>query len=276
MRAYTSFAHVYDTFMDNIPYETWSQYLISLLKMYGIDDGIVLDMGCGTGNITEWLAKAGYDMIGIDNSEDMLMTAAQKSMEARLDIMYLEQDMRSFELYGTVRAAVSICDSMNYILKPDELLQVFKLVNNYLDPEGLFIFDMNTEYKYKELMGDSTIAENRDDCSFIWDNYYDEETKLNTYELNLFIRDEEDEEVSDDGMDEDESYGEPFRRFSEIHYQRAYRLEEIKELLEKAGLVFVAAYDAFTMDEPKPDSERIYIIAKEHGKSEKLRLMEEK
>lgn len=136
MRAYTSFAHVYDTFMDNIPYETWSQYLISLLKMYGIDDGIVLDMGCGTGNITEWLAKAGYDMIGIDNSEDMLMTAAQKSMEAGLDIMYLEQDMRSFELYGTVRAAVSICDSMNYILKPDELLQVFKLVNNYLDRRG--------------------------------------------------------------------------------------------------------------------------------------------
>ena len=165
MRAYTSFAHVYDTFMDNIPYEGWSQYLISLLKMYGIDDGIVLDMGCGTGNITEWLAKAGYDMIGIDNSEDMLMTAAQKAMEAGLDIMYLEQDMRSFELYGTVSAAVSICDSMNYILKPDELLQVFKLVNNYLDPEALFIFDMNTEYKYKEIMGDSTIAENRDDAA---------------------------------------------------------------------------------------------------------------
>ena len=117
MEAYTSFAHVYDTFMDNIPYEMWSRYLIQLLERYGISDGIVLDMGCGTGNMTELLARHGYDMIGIDNSEEMLMTAAEKAAESGLNILYLEQDMRSFELYGTVRAAVSICDSMNYILE---------------------------------------------------------------------------------------------------------------------------------------------------------------
>lgn len=272
MRAYTSFAYVYDTFMDNIPYESWSQYLISLLKIYGVDDGIVLDMGCGTGNMTQLLAKAGYDMIGIDNSEDMLMTASEKSIEDGLDIMYLAQDMRDFELYGTVSAAVSICDSMNYILERDELLKVFQLVNNYLDPEGVFIFDMNTEYKYKEVMGDCTIAENREDCGFIWDNDYDAETKLNTYALTLFIRDEEDTLAEED---DEEVYGEPFRRFSEVHYQRAYSLETIRQLLTEAGMVFVAAYDAFTMEEPKPDSERIYIVAREHGKSEKSKAMEE-
>ena len=147
MESYTGFAEFYDLFMDNIPYEEWSKYLISLLKENNINDGIVLDIGCGTGNITEFLAKAGYDMIGIDNSEDMLMEAMNKRYDTGLDILYLCQDMRDFELYGTVAAAVSICDSMNYILEYDDLVNVFKLVNNYLDPNGLFIFDLNTIHK---------------------------------------------------------------------------------------------------------------------------------
>ena len=130
MESYTGFAEFYDLFMDNIPYEEWSQYLISLLKEYGINDGLILDMGCGTGNITELLAKAGYDMIGIDNSEDMLAEAMDKRYDSELDILYLCQDMREFELYGTVAAAVSICDSMNYILEYNDLVNVFKLVNN--------------------------------------------------------------------------------------------------------------------------------------------------
>lgn len=268
MEAYTSFAHVYDTFMDNIPYETWSKYLIGLLECYGVTDGIVLDMGCGTGNMTELLARHGYDMIGIDNSEEMLMTAAEKAAKADLNILYLEQDMRAFELYGTVRAAVSICDSMNYILKPEELEHVFKLVNNYLDPGGIFIFDMNTVYKYKDVMGDSTIAENREDCAFIWDNYYDDGTKINTYELNLFIKDEEESE--DGGSD----FGEPFVRFSEVHCQRAYTLEEVKTLICKAGMTFVAAYDAFTNDDVRADSERMYIIARECGKKVNMKKVE--
>ena len=151
MDSYTGFANMYDLFMDNIPYQQWSEYLISLLKSYGINEGLILDMGCGTGNITEPLAKAGYDMIGIDNSEDMLGIAMDKRYDSGLDILYLCQDMREFELYGTVAAAVSICDSMNYILEYDELVQVFKLVNNYLDPNGLFIFDLNTIHKYENI-----------------------------------------------------------------------------------------------------------------------------
>lgn len=264
MDAYTGFAIVYDTFMDNIPYAEWSVYLIGLLKKYGVQDGLVLDMGCGTGNMTQLLSDAGYDMIGIDNSEEMLMEAREK-MGEKQNILYLEQDMRNFELYGTVRAVVSVCDSINYILEAEELLQVFKLVNNYLDPGGLFIFDMNTEYKYRELLGSRTIAENREDCSFIWDNDYDCGKKLNTYELSIFIKDCDD---SDDGdREDDEIYGEPFRRFCEVHYQKAYSLEEIKALLNRAGMSFVAAYDAFTMNSPGKNSERVYIIAREKGKS---------
>ena len=152
MEAYTGFAEVYDTFMDNVDYKQWTDYLIALLQEYGIKDKLVLDLGCGTGNVTEYLAKAGYNMIGIDMSEDMLNIAMQKREKSGHDILYLLQDMREFELYGTVKAIVSICDSINYITEEEDLLEVFRLVNNYLDPRGVFIFDFNTVYKYREVM----------------------------------------------------------------------------------------------------------------------------
>ncbi len=256
MDAYTSFAQVYDLFMDNVPYEEWSEYVISLLKEEKIADGLVLDLGCGTGKMTRLLAEAGYDMIGIDYSEDMLEIAREFQYgqecgnESKEGILYLLQDMREFELYGTVRAVVSICDSMNYILEEEELLQVFRLVNNYLDPKGIFIFDMNTRYKYEELLGETTITENREEGSFIWENYFDEEDDINQYDLTLFIRES----------------GDLYRKYEETHYQRVYDLEVVKRLLREAGMEFVAAYDAFTREPVKADSERIYIIARENGK----------
>ena len=171
--AYGSFASVYDIFMDNIPYEEWCAYLTGLLREYNIEDGLVLELGCGTGNATRILSSAGYDMIAVDNSPDMLEIAMEKKAEDDQDILYLLQDMRDFELYGTVRAVVSICDSMNYITEKEDLLEVFRLVNNYLDPGGIFLFDLNTPYKYREILGEQTIAEDREDASFIWDNYFD-------------------------------------------------------------------------------------------------------
>lgn len=250
MEAYTGFAEVYDTFMDNIPYEEWGEYLTGLLKEYGVTDGLLLDLGCGTGSMTELLAEAGYDMIGVDNSGDMLQIAMEKRERSGRDILYLLQDMREFELYGTVAAVVSICDCMNYILEYDELVEVFSLVNNYLDPKGIFIFDLNTVYKYRELLSDSTIAEDREENSFIWDNFYDEETMVNEYDLSLFIREES-------GL---------YRKYSETHYQKAYSLDTVKMALEEAGLQFITAYDAFSREPVREDSERIYIVAREYGK----------
>lgn len=254
MEAYTSFASVYDTFMDNVPYEEWGGYIHSLLCRYGVKDGLVLDLGCGTGTMTEILAGYGYDMIGVDNSGDMLELAMEKRFASGHDILYLLQDMREFELYGTVRAVVSVCDSVNYITEPEELAEVFRLVNNYLDPGGIFLFDFNTEYKYREEMGDCTIAEDRGDCSFIWDNCYYEEEKINEYDLTLFIR-----EGSDDN-------GALYRKYRETHFQRGYTLEEIRELLSSAGLVFQAAYDMDTGEAAWGKSERICVIARECGK----------
>lgn len=250
MEAYTSFASVYDTFMDNIPYEEWAEYLSGLLAEYEVTDGIVLDLGCGTGTLTELMAGRGFDMIGVDNSEEMLEIAMEKRAESGRDILYLLQDMREFELYGTVRAVISICDSLNYITEEEELEEVFRLVNNYLDPEGVFIFDFNTVYKYQEILGDQTIAESREDCSFIWDNYYYEEEQINEYELSLFLQEE----------------GNLYRKYVETHYQKGYELETIKSVLEKSGMKFVTAYDAFTKNPPTEESERIYVVAKESGK----------
>lgn len=290
--SYSAFAYVYDELMDNVPYDEWATYLIGLLKENGVAEGLVCELGCGTGQMTRRLAAAGYDMIGIDLSEEMLDVAREQeygcyegeddfdeeefpesvpnedeafsdeadSASTEPSILYLQQDMREFELYGTVSAVVSICDSMNYMTSDEDLLQVFRLVNNYLDKDGVFIFDMNTEYKYKELMGDTTIAENREDVSFIWENLYDTEKRLNEYCLTLFAK----VETEDDEEDDEETGKAPlFEKYEEVHLQRAYPLAEVKRLLAEAGMTFVAAYDVLTHEAPGPQCERMYIVAKE-------------
>ncbi len=253
MEAYTGFAEVYDTFMDNVPYGQWADCLEGILKEYGIHDGLVLDLGCGTGSMTESFAERGYDMIGVDNAEDMLEIAVKKREESGHDILYLLQDMREFELYGTVRAVISVCDCVNYVLDAEELLEVFRLVNNYLDPSGIFLFDFNTKFKYESILGDRTFAESRDECSFIWDNYYDKDENVNEYELTLFIREEGSLEL--------------YRRYQEIHYQKGYTLEEIRELLERSGMEFLKAYDAYSKKPVTAQSERILVAARERGKA---------
>lgn len=260
MEAYGDFAYVYDAFMDNTPYEEWCGYVCESIKKYGVsrpgrksvdllesEKNLVVDLGCGTGTLTQMLYEAGYDMIGVDNSETMLSVAMEKRDSAGSEILYLLQDMRELELYSTVGTVISVCDSVNYILEEDELLTVFKLVNNYLYPGGLFIFDFNTVYKYAEVIGDATIAENREDCSFIWENYYHEEEEINEYDLTIFVREE-------DGR---------FRRFQENHYQKGYHPERICALLKEAGMEVVQLLDADTREAVNPESERIYIVARE-------------
>lgn len=250
MEAYGEFAKVYDLFMDNVDYEEWKQYLVERLKEYGVSNGLVLELGCGTGTMTEMLAEEGYDMIGVDNSEEMLSEAMEKRVESGHEILYLLQDMQEFELYGTVRAVVSVCDCLNYLTEEEDLLQVFRLVNNYLDPGGVFVFDMNSVYKYETMLGDQTIAENREEGSFIWENTYDPESGINEYELALFLRRE-------DGL---------YEKSEEYHYQRAYSLESVKEMIAKAGMELLAVYDAYTLEPVQPDSGRWTFIAREKGK----------
>lgn len=244
MEAYTGFATVYDRYMDNIPYDDWAQNIKVLFEKYNMPMEIVCDLGCGTGQMTRRLKEMGYDMIGIDVSYDMLMEAM--SQEDSDGILYLCQDMRSFELYGTVGAVISLCDSMNYLAGTDELLQVCKLANNYLDPKGLFIFDMKTDSYYKKL-GTGTIAENREEGSFIWENEYNSDTRDNYYYLTIY---EENEEGT-------------FDRFEEEHMQHAFTVDEVKAAIKESGLELLQVLDVSTMEAPTEDSDRLYFIARE-------------
>lgn len=260
---YTDFARVYDELMDNTPYEEWGNRLDELIRKYGVsaperdaenlldsEKNLVVDLGCGTGTLAELLYEKGYDMIGVDASESMLNIAMDKKAESGSEILYLQQDMRELELYSTVGTVYSVCDSLNYILEEEELKTVFSLVNNYLFPGGIFIFDFNTDYKYREVIGNTTITENRGDCSFIWENYYDPEEEINEYDLTIFVQEEEN----------------LFRRFTETHFQRGYTVEQMLRLVEEAGMKVVEVKDADTGEAVTEQSERVYMVAREFGK----------
>lgn len=247
LEAYTGLAKVYDEFMEDVPYEEWFSYIHDILLEYQIEDGLLLDLGCGTGKLTRMFRDQGYDMIGVDSSYEMLLEAREEDSEG---ILYLNQDMREFELYGTIRAIFSVCDCINYILEEEEVVTVFKLVNNYLDPKGLFIFDFNTTHKYRDIIGDTTIAENGNNASFIWENEFDSETEINSYALTIFMKTEEN----------------LYQKIEEEHFQRGYTLSQMKEMIQRAGLKFIKAFDTDTKMDAAEESERITIVCMEQGK----------
>ncbi len=249
MDAYHAFALVYDRMMEEIPYGEWCDFVTDQLRHYGIEDGLMLELGCGTGTLTEMFAEKGFDMIGVDNSEEMLAEAVEKRDQSGSQILYLNQDMREFELYGTVCAVVSLCDTMNYLTGYDDLVTVCRLVNNYLDPSGIFMFDLKTDHYYKKI-GCQSFSDANEEVSYIWDNGYDEESHINSYALTLFVQDE-------DNL---------YERFDEYHEQRAFSLEEVRRAIEESGMIFIDAIDKNGAPAGQ-DTDRVYIIARENGKT---------
>ena len=219
------------------------------------EKNLVVDLGCGTGKLTEILADRGYDVMGIDLSEEMLGIALERRDSLSHRTLYLCQDMREFELYGTAGTFVSVGDSVNYLLTDEDMIKLFERVNTFLFPGGIFVFDFKTLHLYKDVIGDSTIAEDREDCSFIWENWFDDETRINEYDLSLFIK--------ETGAGEDENV---FRKYQEIHRQRGYTLEDMKHFAEKAGLAWIAEMDSDTMGPASEESERILCVVREKGK----------
>ncbi len=267
MNSYTDFAYVYDLFMDNVPYDEWADRTDRLLREYderiipdgddtlASEAGLLLDLGCGTGRFTRLMRARGYDCMGIDSSEQMLEVAMEHEASRPDDegrILYLHQDMRSPDLYSTVGAVVCVCDSINYLLDEGDVLSTFKSVNNYLYPRGLFIFDFNTVHYYRDVLGDTVIAENRPEGSFIWENFYDAETRINEYDLTIYAADDE-----TDGT---------YRRSEETHEQRGYDAGEMKDMLIRAGMEIVRIFDSDTEEEVTDETTRVCIVAREHGK----------
>lgn len=247
MEIYNDFAAVYDSFMEDTPYDKWIKFINKTIEQEGITPQIICDLGCGTGKMCELFTEAGLEVIGIDGSEEMLMVARENAMDRELDILYLLQDMSEFELFGTVDVIVSTCDSLNYLTDTQKVLSTFKWVNNYLEKGGLFIFDMNTSYKYKEVLGDKVFAQQTEDAAYIWENYYEEETGINEFGVTFFIEDE-------DGK---------YFRTEEVHHQKAYTVEEVKALLGEAGMELVGIYDDYTDKPYSETTERMTFVARE-------------
>ncbi len=231
--------------MKDVDYGEWTDYIEELFKANDVKPSMVLDLGCGTGSFCIEMAQRGYEMIGVDLSPDMLSCAKAKSLGKNLDILYLNQDITGFELYGTVDAVVSLMDSMNYVTYKKDIKQVFKLVKNYLNPGGLFIFDLNSSYKLKKILGDNVFYSVDDDISYIWQNSFDNAKKISRFDLTFFAR-----------------AGEKYDRFDETHYERAYEVHEMKKMLEDAGLMLCAVYRGFEQKPPLRSSERIFFVCR--------------
>ena len=243
MESYTDFAYIYDKLIDQ-DYEKWADYIEEIFRINGKKPNLVLDLGCGTGNITNILAKRGYDMIGIDISPDMLNVARDKAADEGLDVLYLCQDIREFELYGTVDAIICTLDVLNYITEPEDLKHVFSLIKNYLNSDGIFIFDINTEYKLKNVLGNNTFVYEENGIFYTWENEYDK--NISTQYLTFFAE-------TQDGL---------YERFDETHVQRAYTTEEIKEKLTENKLSFEAEYGLFTFEKPDETCEKKVMVSK--------------
>ncbi len=246
---YNRFAYVYDSLISDVDYKKWADYYTKIFQRYGLNaPKLGLDLGCGTGSITKELAKRGIEMTGVDLSEDMLMVAREKS--EGMDILYLNQDMREFELYGTVDFIVSSLDCINYITDKRDLLRVMKLANNYLNPKGLFVFDINTRYKLENVIGDNTFVLEDDNALCVWQNEYDKKRNLSDFYLTFFIKE-----------------GEEYVRFDEEHTERAYEIEEIKEIIQKSGMKLLKVYHDLSFKNPVKNSERVFFVVQEQGKN---------
>lgn len=247
MSSYADFAYLYDTLMtSDVDYSKWADYIENLFTLYDKNPNLVCDLACGTGNFTLPLAKRGYEMIGVDRSYDMLNVAREKAQSEHLDVLFLNQSMTSLDLYGSVDAFLCMIDGFNYILSPKSLYNVFKRIKTcFLETDGLFIFDISSRYKLKEVIGNNTFIHNENNIFYTWQNTYHNEKNLSDMFLTFFKK-----------------QGKRYARFEERHLQKAYSEEEITAMLKKADFKSVDVYGELSFDAPKPDSQRIVFVAK--------------
>lgn len=245
MSRYGAFAEYYDSLTSNVSYDETAKYVADILDENGIKKGILLDLACGTGTMSVQMAKRGYEVIGIDNSPEMLSEAREKAYEAGEDILFLCQDMCDIDLYGTVECTICLLDSLNHLESAEELLAAFKGVSLFTVPGGLFIFDVNTQYKHKYVLGNNTFVYDNDDVYCVWQNEYDDES--NTVEIFLDFFEEE------NGL---------YRRSSEYFTECAFSDETIRRLLKEAGFSDVKAYGELSRHAPSETEERIFYVAR--------------
>ncbi len=242
--AYETFAEFYDKLTSNAEYEKRAEYILGVLNKHNHPTGLTLDLACGTGTLTVLLKKKGVDIYGIDGSADMLSVALQKAADADEQILFLRQKMQSLDLYGTIDTCVCTLDSVNHITDEKVLLRAFERVSLFMNPEGIFLFDVNTPYKHKNVLSDNAFVFDTDEVYCVWQNTPAGEN-LTDISLDFFIPE-----------------GDTYFRMTENFTERAYTLEELESMLNKAGFILESVYGDLTFEAPKEDEERLQIVAR--------------
>ena len=245
MSAYSFFAKYYDELTQNVEYSRRAEYISGLLLSYGIKEGTVLDLACGTGSLSLELQKHGYDMIGVDASVDMLSIAQNKAYEQNADIMFLCQYMQELELYSTVNAAVCSLDSINHMIEQEDVQETFCRLGDYIERGGLFIFDVNTVYKHKCVLGDNTFVYEYPDVFCVWQNSFNDEDNTVDISLDFF-----------------ENCGSSYQRHSESFTERAYEIPQLEEMLNEAQFEILDIFEELSRRPLKNDTQRAVIIAR--------------
>ena len=244
---YSAFAGFYDELTGNISYEERAKYFDSIIKEFKTEGPILLDLACGTGSLSVELSRLGYDVIGVDNSADMLSVALEKKYEAEQDILFLCQDMTELDLYGTVDTTVCALDSINHVTDPQKVGEIFKGVSLFTVPGGLFLFDVNSPYKHHKVLGNNTFVYDCDSVYCVWQNELDEKNDTVHISLDFFAYDEE-----------TDTYSRSSEQFSERSYEPAW----LEALLDETGFDLLAVYGDDSREAPKEDTQRLIYVAR--------------
>ena len=251
MAGYRDFAFFYDLLMKNADYESRFGYIIGLLAENGIGEGILLDMACGTGTLSKMFAQKGFDVVGIDASEEMLSRAQEKKLEESFDALFLCQKMEELDMFGTVDAAVCTLDSLNHVTEKEKIREIFRRVALFMNDNGLFIFDVNTLYKHRRVLENNAFVFDTENVFCVWQNTLLEDNETTQINLDIFEGDEEEEDV--------------YIRYSEEFFERGYELDFLKKTLENYRFEVVGIYDDMTKEPVREDSERAIFVCKKHG-----------
>lgn len=250
--SYGIFSSVYDILTENVEYERIAEKICSLLTRNGINGGLLLDLGCGTGTLSFLLEKKGYDVIGVDPSEDMLAVANEKKYDENSQAIFLCQSGEELDLYGTIDCAVSVLDTVNHIPASEKIRETFEKISLFMNMGGIFVFDMNTPYKHEKILGDNTFVYDMDEVYCVWQNSFDAENNRTDIDLDFFIKTEDDE---------------CFERYSESFSEYAYKPQDILTILKECGFTVLSLCDDYTDNEIAENTQRITIVAK---KTEKI------